>query len=57
MIVFIVTFLYSDLITITCNGLQSVKLGRRRTTDFRSDWQVVSRSGRMSAIYLLTVFL
>jgi hypothetical protein len=24
--------------------------------DFRSDWQVVSRSGRMSAIYLLTVF-
>jgi hypothetical protein len=32
-------------------------LGRRLTTDFRSDWQVVSRAGRMSAIYLLTVFL
>jgi hypothetical protein len=31
-------------------------MGRRLTTDFRSDWQVVSRSGRMSAIYLLTVF-
>jgi hypothetical protein len=31
-------------------------LGRRLTTDSRSDWQVVSRSGSMSAIYLLTVF-
>jgi hypothetical protein len=31
-------------------------LGRRFTTDFRSDWQVVSRSRRMSAIHLLTVF-
>jgi hypothetical protein len=31
-------------------------LGRRLTTDFRSDWQVVSRSGRMSPIYLLTAF-
>jgi hypothetical protein len=31
-------------------------LVRRLTTDVRSDWQVVSRSGRMSDIYLLTVF-
>jgi hypothetical protein len=31
-------------------------VGCRLTTDFCSDWQVVSRSGRMSAIYLLTVF-
>jgi hypothetical protein len=31
-------------------------VGRRLTTDFRSDWQVASRSGRISAIYLLTVF-
>jgi hypothetical protein len=30
---------------------------RRLTIDFRSDWQVISRSGHMSAIYLLTVFL
>jgi hypothetical protein len=31
-------------------------LGRRLTTDFRSDWKVVIRCGRVSAIYLLTVF-
>jgi hypothetical protein len=30
-------------------------LGRRLTTDFRSDRQVLNQSGRMSAIYLLTV--
>jgi hypothetical protein len=31
-------------------------LGRRLTTDLRSDWHVVSRYCRMSAIFLLTVF-
>jgi hypothetical protein len=31
-------------------------LARRLTIGFRSDWQVVSPSGRISVIYLLTVF-
>jgi hypothetical protein len=34
-------------------GAADNTLGRRLTTDFRPYWQVVSRSGRMSAIYLL----
>jgi hypothetical protein len=32
-------------------------IGRRLTTDFRSDWQVVSQSGRMSVIYLLSFLI
>jgi hypothetical protein len=41
---------------LACESPVYYTLGRWLTTDFRFDWQVVSRSGRMSAIYLLTVF-
>jgi hypothetical protein len=43
--------------TAQCPWCSFNTLGRRLTTDFRSDWQVVSRSVRMSVIYSLTVFL